>query len=136
MYTLGRLYFSLEVSKKKITNDIIQQIESMVNKKTDDLDREFTKISYKGDKLTLKIEKLIDEIDDKEVYELFENVDISLFTRKQKEKILGILNEIKSTPPWKRKTKKEKLEEIIKNIMPVKQITWDEPRILAVIIYE
>jgi len=136
MYTIGKLYFSPDAFKKEMTSAMIQQIEKIVNKKAEDLDRGFTKISYREDKLTLKIERLIDEIDDKEVYELFENVDILLFTRKQKDKIINLLNKMKSAPPWKRKTKKEKLKEIIRDIGPVKQITLGRPRILAVIVYE
>jgi len=134
-HSLGEMIFSEKKLETILDSNDFARIDSMISEKCLELDTEFLKQSYRKDRLTLQVEKMIIE---KGFQSLLKDIDISILTKKDKLEILKLLARINKIPPWKRD---EEVGEIIKNLREVMRLrgyqrSLTQPKLIAVIKYD
>ena len=135
MHILGKLLFSPNRLELRLSKSEIERIKSMIAEKCLELDREFLKISYRRDRLTNKIVRILNERE--ELNEIFKDIDIPVLPKKDKERILKILMKLEKLPPWKKEEEINNLRRLLEETVKPRgyQKSLEEPKLLAVIKY-
>lgn len=135
IHTLGELSFSENKLETRLSKGELEKIKNLVTERCLEMDKEFLKISYKKDKLTSKIEKIIWKTE--KLNEIFEGIDITILPKKDKERILKILMKLEKLPPWKKEDEINNLRTLLEEIVKPRgyQKSLEEPKLLAVIKY-
>jgi len=136
IYTLGELTFSEKRIDTHITREDLEKINNLILEKCSNLEREFLKTAFRKDRLSSEIEKLSQK--DERLKEIFKNIDILDFTKKDKEDILNRLKKIEDSSPWEREKKIEELQTLLNKKLMERgyQKSVAKPKLLAVIKYE
>ncbi|MEM5830271.1 MAG: helicase-related protein [Candidatus Aenigmatarchaeota archaeon] len=114
-YTLGELTFSIKAIDDTLTNEDKEKINSLVAEKVLELDREFLKVGEERNPLISKIRRIVNE--DKKLREIFNNIDLSLFRKKDLKDILSALEKYQKTFPLKRDLELEEIKKKINSLI-------------------